>query len=228
MNCNKLWLILNVNKIQTFNLKNLFKMIVIGVDPGSINCGYGVLIFENNSMKVLDFGIIKAKEGTKDFNDRLIKIFQELQTIIKKYKPEYFVIEKTFFYKNAQSLIKLSHARASAIVAGANLGLEIIEYSPNEVKQSVTGRGKASKEQVSFMVKTFLGLKEIDDLYDASDALSMAICHCLKHKYELKSINQNNKNSELEKLTKKTKVSRKNSWENFVKDNPNKVFKNQN
>ncbi|MFY8160139.1 MAG: crossover junction endodeoxyribonuclease RuvC [Candidatus Kapaibacteriota bacterium] len=193
-------------------------MIVIGVDPGSINCGYGVIFFDGNSFKVLDFGIIKAKIDTKDFNDRLVKIFKELQEIIINYKAKYFVIEKTFYYKNAQSLIKLSHARAAAIIAGANLGLEIIEYSPNEVKQSVTGRGKASKEQVSYMVKTILGLTDIDALYDASDALSMAICHCLKYKYSLIDINKNQIQTKI-----KSKVNRGNNWENYIKDNPDKV-----
>jgi crossover junction endodeoxyribonuclease RuvC len=115
-------------------------------------------------------------------------------------------------------LIKLSHARAAAIIAGANLGLEIIEYSPNEVKQSVTGRGKASKEQVSYMVKTILGLTDIDALYDASDALSMAICHCLKYKYSLIDINKNQIQTKI-----KSKVNRGNNWENYIKDNPDKV-----
>lgn len=200
-------------------------MVVIGVDPGSINCGYGVLLFEDNKFKTLDFGIIKAKVEGGDFNERLIKIFNELQVIIKKHNPVFFAIEKTFYYKNAQSLIKLSHARASAIVAGASLGVKVVEYSPNEVKQSVTGRGKASKEQVSFMVKTILNLNEIDKLYDASDALSMAICHCLKHQYDDKSIlkNQTKKIEELKGKSKTKNISRKNSWENFVKDNPEKI-----
>lgn len=200
-------------------------MIVLGIDPGSINCGYGVVFFENNSFKVLDFGIIYAKLNNEDFNQRLIYIYKEIEKIIKNHSPEYLAIEKTFFYKNPQSLIKLSHARAAAILVAGNLSLKINEYSPNEVKQSVTGRGKASKEQVSFMVKTILNLKTIDELYDSSDALSIAICHCLKFKKD----EDMNFNSDLNKMKRKTeggkiKTLQKNSWENYIKNNPKKII----
>lgn len=201
-------------------------MIVLGIDPGSINCGYGVILFENNSFKVLDFGIIYAKLNTEDFNQRLIYIYSEIEKIIKKHNPEFLAIEKTFFYKNPQSLIKLSHARASAILVAGNLSLKINEYSPNEVKQSVSGRGKASKEQVSFMVKTILNIDSIDKLYDSSDALSIAICHCLKYKRD-ESMNFNSNANKLKRKTEdgKIKTLQKNSWENFVKNNPTKISK---
>lgn len=199
-------------------------MIVLGIDPGSINCGYGVILFENNNFKVLDYGIIYAKLNNEDFNQRLIYIYQEIEKIIKLYNPEFLAIEKTFFYKNPQSLIKLSHARASAILVAGNSSLKIHEYSPNEVKQSVSGRGKASKEQVSFMVKTILNLKEIDKLYDSSDALSIAICHCLKYNKD-ENLNFNSTENKFKRKTENGKIKslQKNTWENFVKNNPSKT-----
>ncbi|MFA6598589.1 MAG: crossover junction endodeoxyribonuclease RuvC [Ignavibacteriaceae bacterium] len=153
-------------------------MIILGVDPGTIKTGYGVIQYQKNELKLLHFGVINlAKEKT--LSDKLNSIYAELTRLIKIYKPTDFSIETTFFGKNVQSALKVGYARGVSLLAAVQHQLFLGEYSPREIKKSIVGTGAASKEQVNFMVKTLLNIKtEIP--FDASDALGAAICHAFR------------------------------------------------
>lgn len=178
-------------------------MRVIGIDPGSVICGYGVVDVEGNSFKLVEYGVIKAKLQSDDFNGRLKILNDSVDRVIKRTNPDICAFETIFYAKNVQSLVKLSHARAAAILSATQNDLPVFEYSPNEIKKSVTGKGKAGKEQVQFMVKKILGITETPEYLDSTDALAIAICHCLK-------LGNSNKKS----------VS---NWSQFAKDNPDRI-----
>lgn len=178
-------------------------MIVFGIDPGSVNCGWGAIKYEKNKFTLLEYGIVKLKKMEDDFPKRIDILFRKLSSKIHEYKADIVCIETVFNAKNTQSLIKLTHARAAAMLAGTTNNAKISELSPNEVKKSVTGRGHASKEQVQFMVKTLLNIQETPELFDATDALAVALSYCIR--------------------SGKTKGKSKN-WSEYIKDNPDKVI----
>ena len=153
--------------------------IVIGIDPGSRFTGYGIVKLVGNETHYLGSGCIKTGNG--DLASKLKIIFDGVTALIEQFKPTSLAIEETFLSKNVQSTVKLSEARASAIVAGANLGLAVYEYSPMQIKQAVVGYGWAAKEQVQYMVKNILRLKGQPQA-DAADALACALCHCYSNK----------------------------------------------
>ena len=153
-------------------------MIILGVDPGTIKTGYGVIQYQKNELSLLHFGIINlAKEET--LPDKLKVIYAELNKIIKTYKPTDFSIETTFFGKNVQSALKVGYARGVSLLAAVHHDLFLGEYSPREIKKSIVGTGAASKEQVNYMVKTLLNVR-VEIPLDASDALGAAICHAFR------------------------------------------------
>lgn len=178
-------------------------MIVFGIDPGSINCGWGAINYENNKFQLLEYGVISLKKIETDFPKRIDLLFKKLSSKIAEYKTDVVCIESVFNAKNTQSLIKLTHARAAALLAGTTNNAEIAELSPNEVKKSVTGRGHASKEQVQFMVKTLLKIEETPELFDATDALAVALSYCIR--------------------SGRTKSKSKN-WAEFIKNNPDRII----
>ena len=153
-------------------------MIILGVDPGTIKTGYGVVHYEKNELRLLHFGIINlTKENT--LPDKLKIIYAELNNLIEIYKPTDFSIETSFYGKNVQSAMKIGYARGVSLLAAVHHKLFIGEYSPREIKKSIVGTGAASKEQVNFMVKTLLNVRE-EIPFDASDALGAAICHAFR------------------------------------------------
>jgi len=154
---------------------------ILGIDPGTVITGFGVIEKKENKLRVIDYGIIKPKVRLS-LVQRLKYIYEEINQIIKKNNLNILVIEDIFFHKNFRSAAKIGEARSVAILAAANQNLEVIEYLPTEIKQSVTGNGRASKVQVQNMVKRILGLSEIP-FSDAADALAAAICHCHKIKF---------------------------------------------
>ncbi|NLK85173.1 MAG: crossover junction endodeoxyribonuclease RuvC [Aeromonadales bacterium] len=153
--------------------------VVIGIDPGSRFTGYGIVKLAGNDAHYLGSGCIKTGDG--DLASKLKIIFDGVTALIEQFKPDCMAIEETFLSKNVQSTVKLSEARASAIVAGANLGLSVYEYTPMQIKQSVVGYGWADKTQVQYMVKTILRLNGTPQS-DAADALACALCHCFTSK----------------------------------------------
>jgi crossover junction endodeoxyribonuclease RuvC len=156
-------------------------MIILGVDPGTKFTGYGVIENNNNTFKKIINGTIKLPSN-KDIPLKLKIIYDDLCKIIKKYKPDEFAIETAFYGKNVQSALKIGYARGVAILAAVHFEIPTGEYSPREIKKSVTGKGSASKEQVSYMIKTLLKIKEEQMRLDESDALAVAICHSFRMK----------------------------------------------
>ncbi len=167
-------------------------MIILGVDPGSIRCGYGIIDIQNKTPVLISFGIIEPKQDKSSFPNRLKKIYDRIIQIIDEFNVEIIAIETQFYSKNAQSLIKLAQARTSVILAGLNKSLPVFEYSPREIKQSVTGRGNATKESVSYMVSAILKTNFNKSFLDSTDALATALCHFYKTTNRL-LIHSNNK-----------------------------------
>ncbi|OIO34935.1 MAG: crossover junction endodeoxyribonuclease RuvC [Candidatus Omnitrophica bacterium CG1_02_41_171] len=157
-------------------------MIVLGVDPGLSRTGYGVIEVKDREPSFLDCGFI-ATSTSLSFPLRLKNIYDTLLSLIDKFQPEVVAIEDTYIAKNAQIALKLGKAAGAAILAAVNKKKEIFSFTPLQIKQNVVGRGNASKEQVSFMVKQILGLKE-EPPPDASDALAAALCYLSYHRYE--------------------------------------------
>jgi len=151
-------------------------MIILGVDPGTLITGFGVIEARNGKIRVLDYNVVKNK-SSRSMPIRLKEIYSSLCEVIDRFHPDEFAIETAFYGKNAQSALKIGHARGVSILAAVNHEIPTTEYSPREVKKAVVGNGAASKEQVGFMVKSILRLREAPKFYDASDALAVAICH---------------------------------------------------
>lgn len=151
-------------------------MRVLGVDPGTLTSGYGIVMEEDHKLFHVASGGI-SPSAKQPFPKRLKKIYEELEKIISKFRPHVVVVEDLFVSKNIQSALKLGHARGVAILAAMNAGLPVFEYSPLEVKQAVVGTGKAEKKQVQLMVKALLELPKVPHPVDAADALAAAICH---------------------------------------------------
>lgn len=155
--------------------------IILGIDPGTIVMGYGILHVQNNSLKPLGIGVIKL-EKLDDHALRLKKIFERTVGIIEEYKPDELAIEAPFFGKNVQSMLKLGRAQGVAIAAALSKNIPITEYSPKKIKMSITGNGNASKEQVAAMLQQILGIQKENEFLDATDALGAALCHFYQNK----------------------------------------------
>ena len=150
-------------------------MRVIGIDPGSRVCGYGVLEAQNGKVTHLISGCIVPK-STLPLNQRLKVMYDGLLKVINQHSPDVMSIEDIFFAKNAKSAIKLGQARGVALLAGCNSGISIHEYAPTKVKLALTGRGRANKAEVQNMLSRLLGVSEWET-QDASDAVAIALCH---------------------------------------------------
>jgi len=150
-------------------------MRVIGIDPGSRVCGYGVLEAQNGEVTYLISGCI-APNPALPFNQRLKVIYDGLLKVIDQHTPDVMSIEDIFFAKNAKSAIKLGQAKGVALLAGSNSGISIHEYAPTKVKLALTGRGRANKAEVQNMLSKILGVTTWES-QDASDAVAIALCH---------------------------------------------------
>lgn len=157
-------------------------MIVLGVDPGSRATGYGVVEKKGNEIFLIHSGHIRSS-GKIPFYERIYKIFQSMVQIMVEYQPREMAIEDMFYAKNVQSSLKLGHARGAVLIAAAQCGLKIFEYTPLEIKKSVVGYGRATKEQVRAMVRMILKT-QTDLSLDTSDALATAICHLNWSRFE--------------------------------------------
>ncbi|MBS1257588.1 MAG: Crossover junction endodeoxyribonuclease RuvC [Candidatus Scalindua arabica] len=156
-------------------------MRVLGIDPGTMITGYGVVDDINGKLSHVTHGTIEGKRKDS-FPDRLKLIFEGLNKVIEEYKPDYIALEEVFYGKSVKSAIKIGEARGIAILCAASADVPMAEYAPTVVKRAVVGVGSAQKGQVSEMVKVILALSEVPKKYDASDALAMAICHCHRGK----------------------------------------------
>lgn len=151
-------------------------MIILGIDPGTITTGYGVIKAEDDEATLVDCGALTASERSP-IGERLSYIYQRLLEIIARFNPDVVAIESPFVAKNVKSALAIGKAQAIAILAAAEGKIPTHEYSPAEVKQRVAGYGASSKEQVQEMVKLQLGLAEAPHPADAADALAVALCH---------------------------------------------------
>lgn len=156
-------------------------MIIIGIDPGYAIVGIGVTEYAGNKFRTLEYGAITTPAGMNTV-DRLKKIYDEMTMYIEKYSPDAIAIEELFFNSNQKTAINVAQARGALLVAAANKNIPISEYTPLQVKQSVTGYGRAQKGQIQQMVKMILGLNVIPKPDDAADALALAICHAHSNK----------------------------------------------
>jgi len=176
---------------------------LLGVDPGTNLMGYAIIEINQKKPKLLDMGVVYAGKFNTH-QEKLHHIFNRLQSIISIYSPTEMAIEAPFYGKNPQSMLKLGRAQGVAIAAAMTKGVDITEYAPRKIKQSVTGNGNASKEQVAAMLSNILDFK-VDDYYlDATDALATALCHF----YQSGSVLKGQK--------------RYSDWGSFLKDNPNR------
>jgi crossover junction endodeoxyribonuclease RuvC len=176
--------------------------IILGIDPGTSIMGYGVILIKQKELKLIQYGVIHLNKY-KDHSIKLSKIFERTSQLIEEYLPDEMAIEAPFYGKNIQSMLKLGRAQGVAIAAAIARQIPISEYLPKKVKQSVTGNGNASKEQVSAMLIKLLNFKkETPELLDATDALGVAVCHYFQ-------------NGKVEKKTK--------GWASFLKENPDRI-----
>ena len=151
-------------------------MRILGIDPGFAIVGYGVIDYENSKYKTVDYGKITTPAGM-DMPLRLKEVYDGVLRLIELFKPDVLAIEELFFNTNVTTAIAVGHARGVIVLAAANSGIKINEYTPLQIKQAVVGYGRADKNQVQQMVKMFLGLKEVPKPDDTADALAVAICH---------------------------------------------------
>ncbi len=153
-------------------------LIVLGVDPGTARTGYGVVASGEGRLSLLECGVVRTRPP-RPLADRIRHIFEAMQSIVQRFEPHVLSVEKVFQGKNPQSALTLGHARGAVLLAGALAGIQIAEYSPTAIKSAVAGTGRATKEQVGFMVKTHLRLVSAPSPDDAADGVAAALCHCL-------------------------------------------------
>ena len=150
-------------------------MVILGIDPGTTTTGFGVINYNGKKSLCVDYGVIKTKPKIPQ-SEKLVEIYSDVLQIIKKYKPELVAIEKIFFNTNPKTVISVSQARGVCLLACAHSNKQIFEYTPLQVKSAVCGYGRAEKNQVIYMVKNLLNLKQNPTPDDAADALAIAIC----------------------------------------------------
>lgn len=156
-------------------------MIIMGIDPGFAITGYGVVKYEGNKFSVLEYGAVTTEASMK-LSERLLVLYDGLVEIIEKFHPDAISIEELFFNKNIKTALNVGHGRGVAVLAAAKSGVDIYEYTPLQVKQSVVGYGRAEKAQIQQMVKAILNLPAIPKPDDVADALAIAICHGNSHR----------------------------------------------
>lgn len=180
--------------------------IILGIDPGTVVMGYGIIEVHGSKTKLVAAGVLKL-DKVDDATLKLKKIFDRVSSLIVEYCPDELAIEAPFFGKNVQSMLKLGRAQGVAIAAALHNEIPVQEYSPRKIKQAVTGKGSASKEQVAAMLQQTIGFEATPKFLDATDALAVAVCHSLQ-----KTITSNNKKSYT-------------GWKAFLINNPEKIRK---
>lgn len=177
--------------------------IILGIDPGTVVMGYGVIKQVGQKFSLITLGVIKMGHLT-DHGLKLQRIYKKTAALVEEYKPDCMALEAPFYGKNPQVTLKLGRAQGVAMAAALNFDVPIFEYAPRKIKQSVTGSGNASKEQVAAMLKTLLGFTETPQFLDATDGLAVAVCHGF----------QGNTTSNSKSYS---------GWEAFVKDNEKRL-----
>ena len=179
--------------------------VIMGIDPGTNVMGYGAIRICGQRMALAGMGVVRMEKLTNQ-QMKLKTIFSRVLELIDEYKPDELAIEAPFFGKNVQSMLKLGRAQGVAMAAALYRDIPVIEYSPRKIKQSITGNGSCSKEQVAYMIRNMLKLEESPKFLDATDAIGVAICH----HFQAKSLGKQEKYS---------------SWDAFLKNNPDRLSK---
>ena len=177
--------------------------VILGIDPGTTIMGYGLIQLSGKKMTLIAMGVLHL-DKYDDHPLRLKKIFEKTLALIEQYKPDEMAVEAPFFGKNVQSMLKLGRAQGVAIAAAMYRNVPISEYSPKKIKQSITGNGNASKEQVAAMLKQLLKIEILPKELDATDGLAAAVCHS----YQGMSVQGEKKYT---------------GWDAFIKNNPKRV-----
>jgi crossover junction endodeoxyribonuclease RuvC len=189
--------------------------IILGIDPGTVIMGYGLVLCAGPRISLIEMGVLKLPVK-KDAYERLQLIHTKITDLISQYQPHDFAIEAPFFGKNVQSMLKLGRAQGVAIASAMNAGIPVTEYSPRKIKQSITGNGNSEKEQVWKMLQNLLHLTEEIAAYDASDALAVAVCHHFQNKLTDRIGNK-------KEPAKRPATKRVAGWDAFIRDNPGKL-----
>lgn len=158
-------------------------MRILGIDPGTATVGWGVLEVNGSAMTAIAYGHISTSPALP-LSERISEISRDLQEISRKYSPEEASVEKIFFFKNQKTVIAVSQARGAILLTLETLGIRLSEYTPLQVKQSLTGYGRAEKRQMQIMIKSILKLAEIPKPDDVADALALALCHANSRPYQ--------------------------------------------
>ncbi|HAU39434.1 MAG: crossover junction endodeoxyribonuclease RuvC, crossover junction endodeoxyribonuclease RuvC [Candidatus Peregrinibacteria bacterium GW2011_GWF2_43_17] len=154
---------------------------ILGIDPGTATTGYAIIKYDGDNLDLIDFGIIKTSPADKNA-DRLKQICDDIETLIKKFKPNQSAIEEIFFTKNVKTGIKVAQARGAIIATLTKHNVEVSEYKPVEIKSAITGNGQADKKQVQKMVQIIMKMKMEPMQDDAADAIAIAITHAWRKK----------------------------------------------
>lgn len=192
--------------MQGKKISKIEDKIILGIDPGTTVMGYGIVHVKNNKLTMVNMGVIRLSK-IPDHPTKLKRIFDRVDELIESYKPDEMAIEAPFFGKNVQSMLKLGRAQGVAIASALNRNIPFEEYTPKKIKQSITGNGNASKEQVAKMLQTIFKIEEMPKYLDATDGLAAALCHHFQ-----KGQGEHNK-------------SKSGSWKAFLNDNPNRKLK---
>ena len=177
--------------------------IILGIDPGTIIMGYGLIQVKGNKAELINMGVLHLSKLTSH-ELKLKKIFERTLQLVEEYKPDEFAVEAPFFGKNVQSMLKLGRAQGVAMAAALCRDVPIFEYSPKKIKMSITGSGNASKEQVASMLQSLLKIEKLPKHLDATDGLAAAMCHHFQRNTASSSKNYS-------------------GWKSFITDNPKKV-----
>jgi len=184
--------------------------IILGVDPGTTRMGYGVIRIKGKQLELLSLGVIMLHK-LPDHPTKLKRILERLSQLIEEHLPDEMAVEAPFFGKNVQSMLKLGRAQGVAMAAALQRGIPVEEYSPRKIKQSITGNGNSSKEQVASVLESTLNCK-LDVKYDdATDGLAVAICHHYQGALKVPT------------TTKSKKAVKGSSWDKFLKENPERI-----
>lgn len=191
--------------------------IILGIDPGTRIMGYGLVKAKGQKFAYIDMGVLNLSKET-DALVKLERVHEEITRIIERFNPDCVAIETPFYGKNVQSLIKLGRAQGVAIAAAMTKGVQVYEYAPLKIKQSLTGNGNASKEQVCAMVFRVLGIQADQPRFlDATDAMAAAICHGIHSKFN--GITKNATTSAIQKKSRK-----KANWASFLEQHPDRII----
>ena len=188
----------NNTRIQLINDK-----IILGIDPGTIIMGYGLIRVKGNKAELINMGVLHLSK-LNSHELKLKKIFERTLQLVEEYKPDEFAVEAPFFGKNVQSMLKLGRAQGVAMAAALYRDVPIFEYTPKKIKMSITGSGNASKEQVASMLQSLLKIEKLPKHLDATDGLAAAMCHHFQRNTASSSKNYS-------------------GWKSFITDNPKKV-----